>query len=274
MKIDIYGQIVSDEDVWIYQFFDIPHCSPKQVRDAIAALAQDEELVLEINSPGGDVWAGFEIFGLLQACKAHTEAHIIAKAASAATTVCSACDTVLASPVAQFMIHQPATYVYGSMNNRTAGQLKNFLDSVKASIINGYVVKSGGKASRKKLEQLVDQQTWMPVQDAIELGLVDGMLDTDDATEAAVAASGGVALQNAVGSPLTPSSLLERYEAAVRAGTMEAVPGHPVSPAPAADAGKRASGDPETSTLGDAAQAQSNDWQLQARINLERVRTV
>lgn len=264
MKIELFGEIVREESVWIYEFFKIPCCCPRQVRDAIAALGVDEELVVEINSPGGDVWAGFEIFGLLQAYTGHTEAHITALAASAATTVSSACKKVLASPVAQFMIHQPSAWVDGYMNNTTAGQLKNFLDSVKASIINGYVVKSAGKASRRTLEKLVDDSTWMPAQKAIELGLVDGLLDTDEDTAAILAASGGVAVRNAAGLSTTPQALMERYEAAVRAGTMEAVAGHPVS-------SERAEGQNNCSTVNSAVTL-SDDWRLHAAVELERAR--
>ena len=179
MKIELYGDVVSDEYDWLYSLFEIPHCCPKNVRDAMKELPEDEDLILEVNSPGGDVWAGFEIYGMLQKLQGRTEAHIIALAASAATTITSACTKVLASPVAQFMIHQPAALA-GYVNNEGARQLQNFLDSVKASIINGYVVKSGGKAGRRTFEKLVDNETFMPIQDAIELGLVDGYLDTDE----------------------------------------------------------------------------------------------
>ncbi len=227
MKIELYGDVVSDEYDWLYSLFEIPHCCPKNVRDAMTDLPADEDLILEVNSPGGDVWAGFEIYGLLQKLQGRTEAHIIALAASAATTITSACTKVLASPVAQFMIHQPAALA-GYVNNEGARQLQNFLDSVKASIINGYVVKSSGKASRKTFEKLVDNETFMPIQDAIDLGLVDGYLDTDEETDALLSAGGGLKLSNALGSQ-SADALLERYEAAVKAGTMQEVPGHPVT---------------------------------------------
>lgn len=226
MKIKLYGDVISDEWAWVYELFGIQCCYPKLVRDAIEQLPAGEDLIIEVNSPGGSAWAGFEIFGLLQSLGERTEAHIVALAASAATTITSACSRVLASPVAQIMIHQPMIDG-GVVNNNGARELQNFLDSVKASIINSYVVKCGGKTSRKKLEQLVDRSTWMPAQDAIELGLVDGLLDTTEETEELITAGGGIGVTNSAGGP-SPESLLERYEAAVKAGTMEEVPGHPV----------------------------------------------
>ena len=238
MTIKLFGDVTSDEWVWLYDFFNLPCFSPKVVRDAIAELPDGEDLIIEVNSPGGDAWAGFEIFGLLQALGERTEAHIIAMAASAATTITSACARVLASPVAQIMIHQPSVSP-GNVDNTGAQQLLNFLDSVKASIINGYLVKCGGKTTRRTLEKLVDKSTWMPAQDAIALGLVDGLLDTTEETAAAITAGGGIGVTNsAAGNSVT--SLLERYEAAVRADPLQEVPGHPVQRESAQAAGTEA----------------------------------
>lgn len=268
MTVELFGEIVSDDWAWLYELFGIPCCCPKQVRDAIKKLPEGEELILEINSPGGDVWAGFEIFGMLQACRSDTEAHIISLAASAATTVMCGCDVVLASPVAQIMIHQPAAYVAEYVNNDGAKHLQNYLDSVKASILNGYVIKSAGKATRKKFEQLVDDSTWMPAQTALELGLIDGYLDLNEAAIATITAD-GLRVTNAAGISPAPKGLLARYEAAVRAGTMDAVPGHPVNMDPS----------PTQKTAAEAAPVANQtdadllgDWHLMAAIELEKAR--
>lgn len=300
MKIELYGDVVSDEYDWLYSLFEIPHCCPKNVRDAMKELPEDEDLILEVNSPGGDVWAGFEIYGMLQKIQGRTEAHIIALAASAATTITSACTKVLASPVAQFMIHQPATLA-GYVNNEGARQLQNFLDSVKASIINGYVVKSAGKTSRKTFEKLVDNETFMPIQDAIDLGLVDGYLDTDEETDALLSAGGGLKITNVACVNVDADTLLTRYEEAVKAGNLEEVPGHPVKRENAqtddsalTEAENEAFEMPEVEALtGPAVDALMNrlraenpritesreicenlisDWRLQAALDLEKVR--
>lgn len=266
MEINVVGEIVSDEWGWVYDLFAIPHFCPQQVREAIKNLPPGEELTLVINSPGGDVWAGFEIYGLLQACRAHTEAHISPLAASAATTIMVGCDTVLASPVAQVMIHQPAVDVRGSMDNEDARRLQNLLDSVKASILNGYVIKSAGKASRKKFEQLVDESTWMPAQEALALGLIDGYLDVDDEAAATITAGGALRVTNAAGLSPTPKALLDRYEAAVRAGTMDEVRGHPVARKPTEGA------DAPAAAIEIAPANTARDWRLMAAVRLERAR--
>ena len=274
MTISMSGQLVADEWAWLYEFFEIPHCCPQQVREAIEGLGPDEDLVIEINCPGGDVWAGFEIFGMLQACRAHTEAHITAMAASAATTVTSACDTVLASPVAQLMIHQPSAAVMDYLDNDGAKELLNFLDSVKASIINGYVLKAGGKTPRSTFERLVDDSTWMPVQDAIELGLVDGILDADEEAAARIREMGGVLVTNmAMLQPGGPADLLRRYEDAVRNGA-KAAPGHPVETAGEPEAVNLAE-DPEPVSEPEPEpeeEARDEAWRMRARLALEKER--
>lgn len=294
MIINIFGDIASDSDVWLYQLFDIRCYSPGMLREALAQLPADEELIVEINSPGGSVWAGFELYSLLKACKSRTEAHLIAMAASAATTVMCGCDTVLASPVAQVMVHQPSVGVCGMMNNEDTRQLKQFLDSIKASIVNAYAAKAGDKTTRRKLEQLVDDSTWMPAQDAMAVGLVDGLLDLDEEEQERLA--GALTLVRNGIDPGAPTALLERYEAAVRAGTIQEVPGHPVSrkTQQGANAAESEAAASAATAAADAAEAPApadagpapddmpapvqvvrdtiDHWELQAAIDLARAR--
>ena len=258
MIVRLNGQIIADEWAWVYEFFQIPYACPKQLRDALDELSDGEGLIVEINSPGGSVWAGFEMYGILRGCRRETEAHIVALAASAATTVMIACDRVLASPVAQIMIHQPSADPGGAVNNEGARELMQFLDSIKASILNGYELKCGGKTSRRKLEQLVDASTWMPAQDAIVLGLVDGLLDAEQDAEESLAVSAGkvTGVQNAAAG-VADEDLVARYEEAVRNGA-KPVDGHPVTRLPEETPGEEP--------------AAPMDWRAGARIQLERER--
>ena len=119
MRVTLNGIVSADDDKWIYEWFGYSAFSPQQVRDAIAANPEGEELVLEINSPGGSVFAGSEMYSVLKASGLHTRAEIQSLAASAASYLCLGCDTVAISPVAQMMIHLPSTSTDG---DRTAHQ--------------------------------------------------------------------------------------------------------------------------------------------------------
>ena len=102
-------------------------------------------------------------------------------AASAASVIAMAGDDVKMSPVSMMMIHNPATIAYGDhVEMKKAAEL---LDAVKESIINAYVRKTG--QGRTKLSHLMDAETWMDANKAVELGFADGILYSDsDAVDA------------------------------------------------------------------------------------------
>jgi ATP-dependent Clp protease protease subunit len=108
-------------------------------------------------------------------------------AASAASVIAMAGDTVMMSPVSMMMIHNPATIAWGDhVEMQKAIEL---LDAVKESIINAYVMKSG--LSRARLSHLMDAETWMDANKAVELGFADGILYVEDGAADAVGDGAG-----------------------------------------------------------------------------------
>ena len=85
MRVTLNGIVAADDDVEIYQWFGFAAFSPKAVRDAVASTPEGEELVLEINSGGGSVFAGSEIYSVLRSSGIHTVAEVQSLAASAAS---------------------------------------------------------------------------------------------------------------------------------------------------------------------------------------------
>ena len=234
MKIKIGGEIVMNEDAWIYDFFDEPHFAPAMLDDAVQnADPDDREMIIEMNSPGGYVLAGFEIYSRIVEMRAEgwtVEAHVTALAASAASTIISACDAVLCSPVAQIMLHLPFCLTAGNRHNHEDSI--SFLSSIEESILNGYVIKSAGKASRNDFRKAMEKETWMSAQQAIAMGLADGILGSADAEKLTAADVGSYAghvvnsLQAGIGHSY--ADLLARYESGVRAGVLQMDPMHPV----------------------------------------------
>jgi len=112
MKISVRGPIISNDDKWIYDYFDIESTTPKMVSDAIEK-ANGEELEVEINSGGGSVFAGSEIYTALKAYKGNVVTKVVGLAASAASVIAVAGKKVLMSPTAQLMIHNVSAYVGG-----------------------------------------------------------------------------------------------------------------------------------------------------------------
>ena len=146
--------------------------------DVTPALFKDElnsgsgDITVWINSPGGDCIAAAQIFNMLQAYDGKVTVKIDGIAASAASVIAMAGDTVYMSPVSMMMIHNPATIAFG--DHTEMQKAMDMLEQVKESIINAYVLKTG--QSRAKLSHLMDSETWMDANKAVELGFADEIL--------------------------------------------------------------------------------------------------
>lgn len=213
MRVRLNGEVVADGDKWLYDWFEIPAFSPQTVRDAIDQTPEGEELVLEINSGGGSVFAGFEMYSVLRSSGRRTVAEVQSLAGSAASVVMTGCDEVTASPVAQVMIHLPSTATYGDRYDHQDSI--GVLDSVTDSILNAYVVKAGAKSTRAELRGLMKASTWLTAPEARGLGLVDRILGEEDVDPAAVlnACGGGRGIRAMAARPATDyGSLLDRYQ--------------------------------------------------------------
>jgi len=131
------------------------------------------DVTVSINSPGGDVFAAAAIYAMLKAYPGKITVKISALAASAASVVAMAGDTILMSPVAMMMIHNPSTIAIGDSDEML--KAKNMLDEVKQSIINAYATKTN--LSRSKISDMMDSESWMDVNKAIKLGFADSILE-------------------------------------------------------------------------------------------------
>ena len=129
-----------------------------------------------INSPGGDVWAAAQIYNMLLSYSGKVTVKIDGLAASAASVIAMAGDEVLVSPVSMLMIHNPSTMAMGDKDD--LAQAISMLDSVKDSILNAYVKKTG--LSKNKLSKLMDDETWMDASKAVELGFADRVMERPD----------------------------------------------------------------------------------------------
>lgn len=258
-KLTLNGYVVGNDDQWLYDYLGVAAFSPSTVRTAIENTPEGEPLEVEINSGGGSVFAGFEIYSLLYSAPCDTVAIVQSLAGSAASTIMAGCKRVLMSPVAQVMIHLPSSCAEGNQDVMT--QEAKVLESITQSIINGYLSRCGAKCDRKELERLMRAESWLTAQEAVALGLADGILGEENGDS-------GVSptIINSVGSgiralfsnnldPLPTRKLMERYEQLVRSGA-KPCPGHPV-PMKEKENGE---------------QEKHDNWREEARLNIERNR--
>lgn len=162
------------EDSW----FD-DDVTPALFKNDLYAGAGD--VTVWINSPGGDCVAAAQIYNMLVDYPGKVTVKIDGIAASAASVIAMAGDVVQMSPVALMMIHNPITFVAGDKAElKTAIEM---LSSVKDSIINAYERKTG--LNRDKLSHMMDAETWMDANAAVEYGFADSIVgDSDSATNA------------------------------------------------------------------------------------------
>ena len=170
-KVQIKGPIVSGDIKWIYEWFGIEATSPKDVEKALIE-ANGEDLEVEINSGGGDVYAGSEIYTALKAYAGNVIVKIVGIAASAAGVIAMSGKKVMISPTAQFMMHNVSSGAsgdYRAMEHR-AEVLKNY----NISIANSYMLKTG--MEQEKLLDLMNKETWLNAQQAVEYGFADEVM--------------------------------------------------------------------------------------------------
>ena len=144
--------------------------TPQDFRDEL--YAEDGDLTLWINSPGGNVFAAAEIYTMIRDYPHNVTVRIASIAASAASVIAMAGNPVQMSPTALLMIHDPSTIAFG--NAKDMEKAIATLNEVKESIINAYAAKTG--LSRNRISKLMSDETWINAKKAVELGFADEIL--------------------------------------------------------------------------------------------------
>lgn len=195
MRAQLNGIVVSNDYADMYRrwgYKDI--CCPNDIRAMLEACSEDEDLILEVNSPGGGVYAGFEMYSLIRNSGKNVTAEVQSLAGSAMSVIVSACSNVLMSPVANIMIHR-SSIPYASGNAESLEQDAQMLNTMDESILNAYCEKVGDKTDRTTLRHMMKNETFLTAQEAIDCGLADGILDAGSGTTdptLAVACMGGL----------------------------------------------------------------------------------
>ncbi len=173
--LDIEGPIA--EEAW---FGD--ETSSRDFRRALKGL---RNVTVHINSPGGDVMAGAEIYSALREHslngRGRVRVIITALAASAASVVAMAGDEILISPVAYMMIHNPWTVAYG--DSREMRKTAKTLDEIAEGLITAYQQRTG--KTRDQLKKMLENETWMSAGTCVEEGFADRIIGQEEAGKAA-----------------------------------------------------------------------------------------
>lgn len=141
----------------------------KSVRDELAKMDKSERLTVRINSPGGNVFDGVAIRAQLEQWGAGVDVKVDGIAASAASYIATAGDTVSMAEGAMLMVHDPWTFAIG--NAAEMQKAAATLDKIAESMVGAYSKKSG--KSNEEVRQTMKDETWLSADEAIAYGLAD-----------------------------------------------------------------------------------------------------
>lgn len=159
--LQIFDQIGED-------WFGGSGVSAKAFSDALQSVGQGP-LVVEINSPGGNVWDGFAIYNMLRGRQAPVTTRVVGIAASIASIIALAGDTVEIADAALFMIHDPSGMVAGSSDDMR--KMADALDQ-HGEVLASIYAKNTGKPV-DQIKKLMKAETWFTAEEAINFGLAD-----------------------------------------------------------------------------------------------------
>lgn len=171
-EISIYGEIVSEK------WFD-EETSATSFKDDLNDLGDVDTINLHINSPGGSVFEGIAIHNMLKMHKATVNVYVDGLAASIASVIAMSGDTIFMPENSMLMIHNPWTFAMG--NAKELRKQADDLDRIAQASIKTYLSKSNGKIDEETLVKLLDEETWLSAQEAVDYGLADEVLEANQA---------------------------------------------------------------------------------------------
>lgn len=207
-RIDIKGVIIPNDYKWIYDWFEIESTCPNDVNKQLQQ-ANGDDLEVIINSGGGSVFDASEIYTALKDYKGKVTVKIVGIAASAASVIAMAGDKIMMSPTAQMMIHNASTYAQGDY--RDMDHTSEFLKNVNKTIANAYQLQSG--KTYDELLSMMDNETWLTPQQALELNLIDEIMFENQTIQVAASTY----------SQMIPQKIIDKIRNELKANRVEGV---------------------------------------------------
>ncbi len=170
-RINIRGVLIPNDYKWFYDFFEEDSTCPADVQKVLDIIEEGDEIEVYINSPGGVIDVGSEIYTLLRTHSDHVKIYVTGEACSAASIVAMAAYCEMA-PTALMMVHCVSTNASGNHNDmeHTAEVLK----TADRALCTAYMKKAG--ITEQEALKLMEAETWLTAERAKEKGLIDGIM--------------------------------------------------------------------------------------------------
>lgn len=169
-RTDIRGVIIPNDYKWFYDWFGEDSTCPKDVQKVIDQMEQGDELEVYINSPGGVINVGSEIYTLLRMVD-DVKIYITGEACSAASIIAMAAYCEM-SPTALMMVHCVSTGARG--NHSAMEHTAEVLRTADRALCTAYVTKNG--MTEEEALSMMEHETWLTAEQAKEKGLIDAIM--------------------------------------------------------------------------------------------------
>lgn len=189
----------------------------KDIRESLESVTDD--IVIKLNSPGGDVFEGIEIYNYLKDHPSNVTVEVTGVAASAATFITAGANEVIMNVGTSLMIHEASTFTWG--NKSDIQKTLNALETIDESILSIYSEKTG--QSNEQLEEWMNEEKWFTADEAVEFGFANSVkkdnvesVESEESIEDIINSKVAIAMaafSNALEKPIAKNiSLVERLK--------------------------------------------------------------
>lgn len=180
--VNIRGVMVPNDYKWFYDYWGEDCTCPRDVQAVMDIFQPGDEIEVFINSPGGVIDVGSEIYTLLRARKDNVKIYITGEACSAASIAAMAAYCEM-SPTALMMVHCVSTRASG--NHSAFEDVAEMLRTADRALCQAYVAKSG--MTEEEALGMMENETWLTAEQARERGLIDAVMFEEKEEELFVA---------------------------------------------------------------------------------------
>lgn len=200
--IDLYGEVVASHpvDYWTGEPVNGNYIAADEFLKDLDALKEKDSIIVHINSVGGDLYAGVSIYNRLKELDANITTINDGLAASAASLIFMAGDTRKVNSGSNLMIHQASGFLYGYYGVDELEKVGKQLEAANKTAVNIYAEAS--ECDPKKIKKMVDAETWLTGQEAVDAGLADEVIG-DDSVAMMLSADKTVMVVNGISLPTT-----------------------------------------------------------------------
>lgn len=177
-RVNIRGVMIPNDYKWYYDWFGEDSTCPRDIQKVLDAFQDGDEIEVYINSPGGVIDVGSEIYTLLREKADNVKIIITGEACSSASIVAMAAHCAM-SPTALMMVHCVSTGVRG--NHSDMEHTAEMLRTADKALCSAYIAKSG--MSEQEALEMMENETWLTAEEAKARGLIDAILFAEEEKE-------------------------------------------------------------------------------------------